>query len=194
MCYCSKDDSMRKREEDKDSIDLSDYIDSISMDVHKDYIKVHFLTPYQLKIEGAIILEKLPLFDNVYDPRSQKWNERVQEELEIFDFLKEKYIQQVGFAVYDQLEQVTGNNRLWHAVFRLGKRSRGRKIEIRLDLRYPYKFPRAKRDPTEKHVNLGDKCFGELAARWRKDGKFGIPHFLVILGYYYALEHTSLKI
>ena len=185
---------MRKKDEDKDTLDLTDYIDSISMDVQRDYIKVHFLTPYQLKIEGAIILEKLPLFDCVYGPRSQKWNERVQEELEIFEFLKEKYIQQVGFAVYEDLKQVSGTNRVWQAKFHMGKQSRGRKIEIRLDLRYPNQFPRAKRDPKEKHVNLGDKCFGDLARRWRKDGKFGIPHFLVILGYYYALEHSSTKI
>ncbi|MFX1294747.1 MAG: hypothetical protein ACFFD2_07830 [Promethearchaeota archaeon] len=185
---------MHKRDEDKNTIDLTDYVNSISMDIHKDYIKVHFLTPYQLKIEGAIILEKLPLFDNVYGTRSPNWNERVQEEFKIFEFLKEKYIQQVGFAVYDQLIQVSGTNRIWQALFRMGKRSKRRKIEIRLDLRYPYQFPRAKSGPKEQHINLGDKCFGELSSRWRKDGKFGIPHFLVILGYYYALEHTSVKI
>ncbi len=185
---------MRRRNEDKNSIDLSDYIDSISIDVYDSYIKKHFLTPLQLKIKGAIILEKLPLFSNVYDPRSRNWHKRVEEELEIFEFLKEKYVQQVGFPVYDQLTQVSDNNRLWHAQFRMGKRSRGRKIEIRLDLRYPYKFPRAKRESRDHHTTLGDKCFGVLVKRWRSDGKFGIPHFLVILSYYYALEHTSLKI
>ncbi len=185
---------MRDRKEDKDTIDLSDYIDSISIDVYQSYIHKHFLTPYQLKIKGAIILEKLPLFTNVYDPRSSHWNERVKEELEIFEFLKEKYVQQVGFPVYDGLSQVPGNKRIWTAIFKLGKRSGGRKIEIRLDLRYPYKFPRAKRDVKETHISLDDKCFGVLAERWRSDGKFGIPHFLVILGYYYAIEHTSLKI
>ena len=184
---------MDKKKDDKSTIDLTDYIDSISIDVHSSYIKKHFLTPRELKIKGAIILEKLPLFDNVYDPRSPKWSERVEEELEIFEYLKEKYVQQVGFPVYDKLTQVSGNNRLWHALFRMGKRNRGRKIEIRLDLRYPYKFPRAKRDIKEKHVSLGDKCFGVLATRWRSDGKFGIPHFLVILGYYYALEYNSYK-
>ena len=185
---------MGKREKGKDSLDLSEYIDSISMDVYRDYIKVHFLTPRQLKIKGAVILEKLPLFDNVYGPRASKWGTRVQEELEIFDFLKEKYIQQVGFPVYDQLEQVQGNNRMWRAVFRMGKKTKSKQIEIRLDLTYPTRFPRAKRDPRERHVSLSDKCFGELSRRWRKDGRFGIPHFLVILSYYYALEYTSEKL
>lgn len=185
---------LRNRKEDKSSIDLSDYIDSISIDVHKSYIHKHFLTPYQLKIKGAIILEKLPLFDNVYGPRSPHWNDRVKEELDIFEFLKEKYVQQVGFPVYDKLNPVSGNNRLWNATFRMGKRSRGRKIEIRLDLRYPYKFPRAKRDPKETHVNLNEKCFGELSTRWRPDGKFGISHFLVVLSYYYSIEHGSVRI
>ena len=185
---------MRNRKEDKNTIDLSDYMDSISIDVYSSYIKKHFLTPIQLKIKGAIILEKLPLFDNVYDPRSRNWGKRVEEELEIFEFLKEKFVQQVGFPVYDGLAQVSGNNRLWHALFRMNKRSRGRKIELRLDLRYPYKFPRAKRAARETHVNLGEKCLGTLTKRWRADGKFGIPHFLVILSYYFALEHTSLKV
>ncbi len=180
--------------EDKNTIDLTEYIDSISIDVHEEYIKLHFLTPYQLKIKGAIILEKLPLFHNIYGPRSPKWDKRVQEELEIFNFLKEKYVQQVGFPVYDQLTQMPGNKRVWHVLFRMNERHKGRKIEIRLDLRYPQQFPRAKRDPRERHVSLGDKCFGELRRRWRSDGKFGIPHFLVILGYYYALEYTSVKI
>lgn len=185
---------MRNKNEDKNTIDLSDFIDSISIDVHKTYIRKHFLTPRQLKIKGAIILEKLPLFDNIFGPRSPKWNERVEEELEIFEYLKEKYVQQVGFPVYDQLNPISGNNRLWTAIFRMKKRSRGRKIEIRLDLRYPHIFPRAKREIRETHTTLGNKCFGELSRRWRKEGKFGIPHFLVILGYYYALEHTSLKV
>ncbi|NVM54585.1 MAG: hypothetical protein HWN66_12850 [Candidatus Helarchaeota archaeon] len=185
---------MSNRDEDKSTIDLTDYMNSISIDVHKNYIKKHFLTPYQLKIKGAVILEKLPLFDNVYGPRSPNWSQRVEEELELFKFLKEKYIQQIGFPVYDRLRQVPGNKRLWHALFRMNKRSKGRKIEIRLDLRYPYRFPRAKRDVKERHVSLNDKCLGELVQRWRSDGKFGIPHFLVILGYYYALEHNSVKI
>lgn len=185
---------LRNKDGDKNSIDLSDYIDSISIDVYDSYIKKHFLTPIQLKIKGAIILEQLPLFDNVYDPRSRNWEKRVEEELEIFEFLKEKFVQQVGFPVYDELTQIDGNNRLWSAHFRMSKKARGRKIEIRLDLRYPYRFPRAKREANERHVSLGDKCLGDLKNRWRSDGKFGIPHFLVILSYYYALEHTSFKI
>ena len=182
---------VHRREEEKNTIDLTKYIDSISIDIKRDYINVHFLTPYQLKIEGAIILEKLPLFNNVYEPRSPNWNQRIEEELDIFEFLKEKYAQQVGFAVYDQLTQVAGNDRIWQAIFRMGKQSKGRIITIRLGLRYPYEFPKAGRDPSERHVSLGDKCFGELTHRWRKDGKFGIPHFLVILGYYYSLEHEA---
>jgi hypothetical protein len=187
---------LSNRDEDKDSIDLGKFIDSISMDVHKDYINVHFLTPYQLKIEGAIILEKLPLFENVAGVRSAQWGQRVEEELRIFEFLKEKYITQVGFPVYDELTQVAGNSRIWQVVFRMGKnsRERGRVIEIRLGMMYPQEFPRAKREAREAHASIGDKCFGELSRRWRKDGKFGIPHFLVILGYYYALEHTSVGI
>lgn len=185
---------LNRKDEDENSIDLTNYIDSISIDIHEDYIKVHFLTPYQLKIKGEIILEELPLFHNVYGPRSPNWNKRVQEEIEIFEFLKEKYVQQVGFAVYDQLSYVSGNNRIWQALFKMGKRNKERKIEIRLDLWYPYRFPRAKADATERHISFNEKCFGELSRRWRNDGKFGISHFLVILGYYYALEHTSLKI
>ncbi len=186
--------NLGKKHEDKNTIDLSDYIDAISIDVHESYIKAHFLTPYQLKIKGDIILEELPLFSNTYGPRSKYWNHRLKEELEIFDFLKEKYVQQVGFPVYDQLEQIESNNRIWKAVFRMSQKSHGRLIEIRLDLGYPRTFPRAKRETREKHVSLGDKCFGELSRRWRVDGKFGIPHFLVILGYYYAMEHTSVGI
>ncbi|MHA1266194.1 MAG: hypothetical protein ACTSRS_13255 [Candidatus Helarchaeota archaeon] len=182
------------RNNDKNSIDLTDFIDSISIDVYDTYIKRHFLTPLQLKIKGALILEKLPLFRYTDGPRSSRWEKRIDEELEIFEFLKEKYVQQVGFPVYDQLKPIADNKRIWNAVFRMKKRNRGKKIEIRLDLRYPFKFPRARRELTEQHVSLGDKCFGELTRRWRADGKFGIPHFLVILSYYYALEHTSLKI
>ena len=186
---------MREDKKDKNSIDLSDFIDSISIDVYKDYIHRHFLTPYQLKIKGAIILEKLPLFQNVDGPRSQNWMKRVNEELEVFEFLKEKYVQQVGFAVYDQLTQVAGNNRIWHVHFRMQKaKDVGRKIEIRLGLRYPFEFPKAQKEAREVHIFSENKCFGELSRRWRRDGKFGIPHFLVILSYYYALEHTSYKI
>jgi hypothetical protein len=183
------------RKEDKNFIDLSDFIDKISMDVYKDYINVHFLTPYQLKIKGAIILEELPLFENVYDSRSPNWPQRVDEELYMFDLLKEKFIQQVGFGVYDQLAQVAENNRVWQAIFRLSKEQRkGMKIEIRLGLRYPYEFPRTRSGAGEAHVTMGDKCFGELTRRWRSDGKFGIAHFLVILSYYYALEHRAVGI
>ncbi|MHA1130753.1 MAG: hypothetical protein ACTSRC_05710 [Candidatus Helarchaeota archaeon] len=185
---------MHKKEKSKDVLDLTDYIDTITMDVYNDYIKVHFLTPYQLKIKGKIILRNLPLFDNVYSPRATHWDKRVQEELEIFEFLEEKYVQQVGFPVYDQLSQVSGNNRIWHVNFRLGKNARSKRIEIRLDLTYPYRFPRAKRDSKDRHVSFSEKCFGEIGKRWRSDGRFGIPHFLVLLSYYYALEHTSVKI
>ncbi len=182
---------MHRNEEDKNSIDLTKFMDSISIDVQKDYINIHFLTPYQLKLKGEIILEALPLFENVNDSRSPNWNRRVQEELEIFEFLKEKYVQQVGFSVYDQLTPQEGNSRLWQAVFYMGKGTKGRQIVIRLGLGYPHEFPRAQQESAERHVTSGDKCFGELARRWRTDGKFGIPHFLVILGYYYALEHKA---
>lgn len=193
MIYAGGDD-LGLRENDKNSIDLTKYIDSISIDVYDSYIKRNFLTPIQLKLKGAIILEELPLFHYIYGPRSQHWKKRVEEELEIFEILKAKYVQQVGFPVYDNLQMVNGNERLWNATFRMAKRSKGKIIEVRLDLTYPNRFPRAKREAVEHHVSLGDKCFGVLAQRWRADGKFGIPHFLVILGYYYALEHSSHKI
>lgn len=186
-------ETLSQRKDDKNFIDLSDFIDKISIDVYKDYINVHFLTPYQLKIKGAIILEELPLFENIYDPRSPNWAQRVDEELYVFDLLKEKFVQQVGFPVYDQLKTAE-NDRVWWTDFRLSKRHRGMKIEIRLGLRYPYEFPRTRSRPGEAHVTLGDKCFGELTRRWRADGKFGIAHFLVILSYYYALEHTAVGI
>ena len=185
---------MSNRKEEKSSIDLSDFLDKISIDVHKGYISVHFLTPYQLQIKGAVILEELPLFENVYDARSPNWAQRVDEEFYLFNLLREKFIQQVGFAVYDELVQLDGNNRVWQALFRLAKNGRGRKIELRLGLRYPSEFPRARSGPGEAHVTMGDKCFGELTRRWRADGKFGIAHFLVILSYYYALEHTAVGI
>lgn len=181
------------RKDDKNFIDLSDFIDKISIDVQKEYINVNFLTPYQLKIKA--LLEELPLFENVYDPRSPNWSQRVDEELYMFDLLKEQFIQQVGFGVYDHLALVAENNRVWETVFRLSKGQRkGMKIEIRLGLRYPYEFPRTRSSSGEAHVTMGDKCFGELTHRWRADGKFGIAHFLVILSYYYALEHTAVEI
>ena len=185
---------MSNRREGKNSIDLSDFIDKISIDVHKEYINVHFLTPYQLQIKGAVILEELPLFENVYEVRSPNWAQRVDEELYIFNLLREKFIQQVGFAVYDQLSQQEGNDRVWQAEFRLARNGRGKKIELRLGLRYPHEFPRARSGPEEAHVTMGERCFGELTRRWRADGKFGIAHFLVILSYYYALEHTAVGI
>ncbi len=175
---------------DKDYLDMRKYFDDISIDMNE-FIRKNFLTPYELKIKSDAIFEELPLFKNIYTPRSTKWNLRVQEEYEIFNILKEKYIHSVGFYVFDNLKHESNNTRIWSADFYFSKGSKPMKLEIRLSILYPKQIPLVQRSEGDFHVSLAYKCFGKLIKRWRIDGRFGLAHFCTMIGYYYALERKS---
>lgn len=180
---------------DNDYIDMDDFLGDISVDIKKAYIDVNFLTPYQLKIKSDAILEKLPLFHNTSGPLSSNWNERLSEEFDIFNILKENYKHSVGFLVFNDLAHKLNNTRLWNCNFYPNKGMKNsQKLEIRLPVRYPKQIPEVARASTDFHATLYNKCFGILKKRWREDGKYGIPHFLIMIGLYYALEWNSERI
>ena len=176
---------------DKDWLDTSDFIDNISIDFRRDYLYKHFLDLYQLKIKSEIIIKELPKFKHRVSIRSPTWQDRLQEEYEIFNILRERYIERVGFSVYDDLKAIDPQCRKWAAILRLSDRSKGKRIVISLGLTYPRTFPVAKRNIGDMHYTPGAKCFGQLKSTWDKDGSMGIAHFLVIVGYYYAIEKQS---
>ena len=179
---------------DKDFLDMNKFYDDISVDVKKKYINIHFLTPYELKIKSDAIFEELPLFKNTFGPRSvNNWNDRLTEEIEIFNILKEKYKYSLGFAVFDNLEHVS-NNRIWTVDFHPSKGSKTKKLEIRISIMYPKETPIVGKSVGDRHVSLLAKCFGKLRNRWRNDGKYGLAHFCTMIGYYYALENKSVRI
>ena len=182
--------------EDKDWLDTSKYMDSISIDFDKDYLSKHFLDLYQLKIKSQVIFKELPNFKNRMGVRSTNWQLRVQEEYEIFNILKERYIERVGFAVFDELKAIDPTSRRWIAIFHQSKESRAGdiRVTITLGLTYPRTFPTALKNVGDRHLTPGAKCFGDLKARWAKDGSMGIPHFLVIVGYYFAIEKQSIRV
>jgi len=173
---------------------MTKFMDSISLDVKNEYIKVNFLTPYELKIKTDAIFEEIPLFKNIYTPRSNKWSERVSEEIDIFDILKEKYGQSLGFLVFNNLNYQNNNTRIWEVDFYMTKNSKPTELKINLPLRYPFQMPIVEKSTGDYHVSSYKKCFGMLSMRWRRDGKFGLAHFCVMIGYYYALEKMSKRI
>ena len=181
---------MGSKLKDDDFLDMRKFVDDISINMD-DYIKINFLTPYQLKIKSDAIFEELPLFKNTSGPRSYNWGKRVSEELEIFEILKQKYRYSVGYLVFDDLKKKLGNDRVWETNFYFSKDSKPLKLEIRLSLMYPRQIPLVSRSTGDYHVTLTDKCFGLLERRWRSDGKYGLPHFCTMIGYYYALEKMS---
>lgn len=180
--------------EDKDWLDTSDYIDRISINFEKDYLSKHFLDLYQLKIKSQVIIKELPKFKNKINVRSANWQSRVQEEYEIFNYLKERYIERIGFAVFDDLKALDSKFRRWSATFYPSKNSRGLNITVILSLTYPRTFPKALKNVGDRHLTPGAKCFGDLQTRWSKDGSMGISHFLVIIGYYFAIEKQSVRV
>ncbi|MHA1376805.1 MAG: hypothetical protein ACTSRG_00305 [Candidatus Helarchaeota archaeon] len=180
--------------EDKDWFDTSKYMDSISIDFRRDFLHKHFLDLYQLKIKSQEIIEELPKFTNRSSIRSKDWQNRVQEEFEIFNLLKNRYIERLGFPVFDNLQTRDTQYRRWSATFRSNKNIKGKIILIQLGLTYPRSFPIAKKNLGDQHFTPGAKCFGDLKMAWDKNGAMGIPHFLVIVGYYYAIEKQSVRI
>lgn len=179
---------------DKDYLDTSEYIDRISIDFRKDYLNKHFLDLYQLKIKSQEIIQDLPKFKNRDSVRSKNWQDRAHEEIEIFNILKTKYIERVGFLVFDGLEALDAQYRKWKAIFHESSDSKEKLITIVLGLTYPRTFPSALKNVGDQHLTPGAKCFGDLKVRWDKNGSMGIPHFLVMVGYYYAIEKQSIKI
>jgi hypothetical protein len=180
--------------EDKDWLDTSKYIDSISIDFDRDYLSKHFLDLYQLKIKSQVIIKELPKFKNTMNVRSTNWQKRVEEEYEIFNILKGRYIERIGFAVFNDLKAVDSKSRKWIAMYYRSKQSRGMNVNVTLSLTYPRTFPTALRNVGDRHLTPGAKCFGDLKTRWARDGSMGIPHFLVIIGYYFAIEKQSLRV
>jgi hypothetical protein len=162
--------------EDKDYLDTSKYFDGISIDYQRDYLQRHFLDLYQLKIKSREIIHELPKFKYRGSIRSQNWKDRINEEFEIFNLLKDL------------------QNRSWTAIFRSKKSSKGTLITVLLSLTYPRTIPVAQQNVGDRHVTPGAKCFGDLKIRWDQDGSMGIPHFLVLIGYYYAIEKQSMRI
>ncbi|MHA1300279.1 MAG: hypothetical protein ACTSO9_12730 [Candidatus Helarchaeota archaeon] len=180
--------------EDRDWLDTSEYIDNISIDFRKDYLYKHFLDLYQLKIKSQAIIQELPKFTNRDSIRSKNWQNRVQEEFDIFNLLRESYIERIGFPVFDNLEAKDTQYRHWSAIFRSQKNAKGKIINIQLGLTYPRSFPIAKKNVGDKHFTPGAKCFGDLKMVWDTKGSMGIPHFLVLIGYYYAIENQAMRI
>ena len=180
--------------EDKDWLDTSKYIDNISIDFERDYLSKHFLDLYQLKIKSQVIIKELPKFKNKMSVRSANWQNRVQEEYEIFKILKERYIERIGFTVFNDLKAIDSKSRKWTATYYRSKKSRGTKLNITLSLTYPRTFPTALKNVGDRHLTPGKKCFGDLKTRWARDGSMGIPHFLVIIGYYFAIEKQSIRV
>lgn len=179
---------------DDDFLDMRKFLGDITVDVKETFINVNFLTPYELKIKSDAIFEELPLFKATIGFRSKNWPKRVSEEFEIFNILKQKYKYSLGYLVFDDLSHPVNNDRIWYSKFYSKKGSKPINLNIRLPIRYPAQIPLVGRTKGDYHVSLANKCFGKLKNRWRNDGKYGIAHFLTMIGYYYALEKNALRI
>jgi len=170
-----------------------DILEEIGLEIDLLLGKVEEIKPINIEINNLYenysdkkYFEKreIPLFNIVATPRSPNWHERLNEEYEKIGLLYQ-YKTFNNFIIYRYSE----NNRAFRCQLE------GIHFDIRLSLQYPFVMPIADNyyfgnwfAPAGDHKNA---CFGILKNRWREDGRFGIAHFIQLLGYYTSIAKAQ---
>jgi hypothetical protein len=135
--------------------------------------------------DNKFVSREIPLFDIIARPNSPRWLERLQEEYDKINYL---YTLREEFSTFSIYKQVNSHNRAFKCFFQ------GITFDLRLSLQYPQAMPIADGfyfgqwfSPAGDHKNA---CFGILKKRWREDGKYGIAHFIQLLGYYTSIANA----
>lgn len=138
------------------------------------------------------VLEEVPLFKTVANPGSPMWSNRVEEEFSIFKEWRKICILNNWPLLFRGLDSVPNNPRIFYCFY-----CPEDSAPVRLSLRLLHKYP--KEPPIADRFGIGEfsepetrnPCLGELKRRWRSNGRMGIAHYLVILGFYLtAVKHS----
>ena len=138
-------------------------------------------------------IRDVPLFKTVATASSRKWKERLKEEYEKLNYLAKLTQKNI---IFDKIEQDPSNKKIFKCE---GHFPSGRKItfNIRLPVRYPNSIPIAEnfyiRDWYVGLDKFKAACFGKMKEKWRKDGRMGLVHFLVMLAHYTAMAAFSIN-
>ena len=134
--------------------------------------------------DTKLISRKIPLFEIIARPNSPEWLNRLQEEYDKLNYLYRLRDDFSNFSIFKQV----GSNRIFKCSFQ------GVIFDLRLSLQYPNVLPIADGfyfgkwfSPAGDHKNA---CLGILKNRWRSDGRFGIAHFIQLLGFYTSIANA----
>ncbi|MBD3230722.1 MAG: hypothetical protein GF329_21265 [Candidatus Lokiarchaeota archaeon] len=133
--------------------------------------------------DREFLSRKIPLFKIIASPRqnSPNWLKRLQEEYDKLNYLYRLRKDFSNFSIFKQ----SNSSRIFKCSFQ------GIIFNLRLSLHYPKVMPIADGfyygqwfSPAGEHKNA---CLGILKNRWRNDGRYGIAHFIQLLGYYSSI-------
>jgi len=171
-------------------VDISHYLDDFLVPIKQVFEEI---SVYLRRIIEKWQKEPLPLFSVIATPRSNNWFVRLKEEFKIFDILVERHEVIYGTKFFDHLKQIDERGIKLSCYYLDPSSNIYRVIEIRIPIRYPYTRPVSSLD------EFGSRCLsgkgGGLDALWRKDGRWGIAHYLAyILGPLIGLDKGTIRL
>ena len=137
----------------------------------------------------------LPLFKVVAEPGSTKWELRISHEIEIFQHLIKRRKFQTYFIPFKGLRKIDLDGRYWLVTYLDPITNEPKGLEISLPVRYPFYPPILVGDSLHVLNVCLRKMREDISSLWRKDGKYGIPHFLAyFVSFSIYMEALYLKV
>jgi len=136
----------------------------------------YFLTIFKHCLD-IWIRRPLPLFNIKAGPSDRNWSLRIREEKRVFRILK-KHNPFSNIISYQLLENADSKGKKWILIYLDTLTYQPKHVEITIPNNYPRTPPVVHSHEIKKLDQCLNKADENIASLWRKDGRYGIPHFL----------------